>query len=261
MKDKIKVAAIQCRIGDLSSAQRTAVKAAENGCELILFPEYFSYSHLVPEILDETLRFLKDVSSEYSIAVSGNAIVEKSGYRNRSYIFDKGELVGWQDKVHPTRVERQLGVMCGEKLEIFEVRGVRVSILVCADILYPELCRVAALKGAEIVLNPVVSFKRSELPGTEYRYCLYFTRSFDNAYAIVKAGGFGRTFTGSEAVGRSLIATFDGILAKSREEEREEAVMAEIDLKRIREYKEINYSLTDRNVKAYRDLLNTDFDC
>ena len=254
----VKVAALQCRIGDMKSAYRVAKVAAEHGCEILLFPEYFSYSRLSPEVLDETLNFLKKVSAEYGVAVSGNAVVGmEGGYYNRSFIYDSGELVGWQDKVHPTRVERQLGVKCGEKLEIFDVRGVKLSVLVCADILYPELCRVAGLKGAEMVLNPVVSFKKPDLPGTEYRYCLYFTRAFDNAYAIVKAGGFGRTFTGKDAVGRSLVATFDGILAKSCGEYSEEAVIANIDLQRIRGYKETNYSLTDRNVRAYLDLLES----
>lgn len=261
MRKKIKVAAVQCRIGDLKSAENVASEAVDAGSELILFPEYFSYSKLELEVLDETLKFLRRFSSEYGVVVSGNGVVDDGGYVNRSYLYDDGELIGWQDKVHPTRVERSLGVRCGEKLEIFDVREIKVSILVCADILYPELCRVAALKGAEIVLNPVVSFKRPELPRTEYRYCLYFTRSFDNAYGIVKAGGFGKTFTGSEAVGRSLIATFDGVLAKSKKEESEEAVVAEINLERVRAYKETNYSLTDRNIRAYGDLLKADFDC
>lgn len=255
---KVKVAAIQCRIGDLESAGRVAEKAIDSGCKLILFPEYFSYSCLSFDILGDTLNFLKNLSSEYGIIVSGNVVVEENGYRNRAYLFHNGEVVGWQDKIHPTRTERELGIQCGERLEVFEVDGVKISVLVCADILYPELCRVAGLKGAEIVLNPVVSFKHSELPGKDYRYCLYFTRSFDNAYAIIKTGGFGKTFTGSDAVGRSLIATFEGILAKSSGERKEEAVIADVDLKRIREYKKINYSLTDRNVRAYRDLLNTD---
>ncbi len=252
----VKVAALQCRIGDLNSAYRVAKVAVERGCEILLFPEYFSYSHLSPEILDETLNFLRKVSAEHGVAVSGNAVVEvEDGYYNRSFIYDSGELVGWQDKVHPTKVERQLGVKCGEKLEVFDVRGVKLSILVCADILYPELCRVAGLKGAEVVLNPVVSFKKPDLPGTEYRYCLYFTRAFDNAYAIVKAGGFGKTFTGKDAVGRSLIATFDGILARSDGEYSEEAVIADVDMEGVRKYKKTNYSLTDRNVRAYLDLL------
>jgi len=252
----VKAAALQCRIGDLSSALKVAKIAAEKGCEILLFPEYFSYSRLSLEVLDKTLNFLRKVSSEYDAAVSGNAVVKgEDGYYNRSFIYDSGELVGWQDKVHPTKVERELGIKCGEKLEVFDVRGVKLSVLVCADILYPELCRVAGLKGAEVVLNPVVSFKKPDLPGTEYRYCLYFTRAFDNAYAIVKAGGFGKTFTGKDAVGRSLIATFDGILARSGGEYSEEAVVADVDLQKVREYKETNYSLTDRNVRAYLDLL------
>lgn len=255
----MRLAAIQCRIGDLGSAERGAREAAENGAEILLFPEYFSYSKLAPEVVDETLAFLKRVSSEYGVIVSGNAVVDDNGYKNRAFLFDSGELIGVQDKIHPTRVERNLGIQCGSKLEVFEVRGALVSTLICADILYPEICRVAALKGAEIVLNPVVSFKKSELPGQEYRYCLYFTRSFDNAYAIVKAGGVGTTFTGSEAVGRSLIASFDGILARFRNETAEEVVIANVDLEEIRKYKKINYSLSDRNIRAYEELLNKNF--
>ncbi len=255
----MKLAAVQCRIGDFKSAERIARVAAEMGAEILLFPEYFSYSRLSPETLEETLGFLKRVSFEYDVVAAGNAVVDDGGYRNRCFLFDNGEMVGFQDKIHPTRVERELGIKCGEKLRVFEVRDVRLSILVCADILYPELCRVAGLKGSEVVLNPVVSFRRSELPGDRYRYCLYFTRSFDNAYAIVKAGGVGRTFTGSDAVGRSLIATFDGILAKFSDEEREEAVVAGVNLDRIREYRELNYSLVDRNVRAYEELLDENF--
>lgn len=255
----MKLAAVQCRIGDLKSAEKVAELAAEKEAEILLFPEYFSYSRISPEVLDETLGFLERVSSEFGVVVAGNAVVDEYGYRNRCFLFNNGEMVGFQDKIHPTRVERELGIKSGDKLRVFDVRGVKLSILVCADILYPELCRVAGLKGSDVVLNPVVSFRRSELPGDRFRYCLYFTRSFDNAYAIVKAGGVGRTFTGSEAVGRSLIATFDGILAKFSDEQGEEAVVAEVDLDRIREYRELNYSLVDRNVKAYEELLDENF--
>ena len=248
---------MQCRIGDFDSAEKVARVAFESGAELVLFPEYFSYSKLDLGIGERTLDFLKSLSYEAGVVVCGNIVVNDDGLRNRAFLIDSGEVVGWQDKVHPTRTERALGIKCGKKLSVFEVRGAKVSILVCADVLYPELCRVAALKGAEIVLNPVVSFKRSELPGTQYRYCLYFTRAFDNCYAIVKAGGFGYTFTGSEAVGRSLIATFDGILAKSKDEMSEEALVAEIELERVKKCREINYSLSDRNVAAYMDLLNS----
>ncbi len=252
---KTRLAAVQCRLGDIKSAKKVADAAVELGAEFLLFPEYFSYSQLDLSIGPETLKFLRDFSREKNVVVCGNLVVDENGYRNRAFLIDSGEIVGYQDKIHPTRTERELGIKCGEKLSVFSVRGFKISILVCADILYPELCRVAALKGADVVLNPVVSFKHSELPGTEYRYCLYFTRSFDNCYAIVKSGGFGYTFTGKEAVGRSLIATFDGVLAKSKDEYGEEAVVAEVDLRRIEECRKVNYSLVDRNIKAYMDLL------
>lgn len=256
------MAAIQCKIGDISGAERLAKIAIEDGTKLILFPEYFTYDKFSLEITEITLKFLRTMSKEFDVTVSGNAIIKgEEGIFNRAFIFKGGELIGYQDKVHPTRTERLYGIKCGEKLNIFDLDGVKLAVLVCADILYPELCRVAALKGAEIALNPVVSFKKSELPGDEYRYCLYFTRAFDNCYAIVKAGGFGYTFTGSRAAGRSLIATFDGILAKSKSEDDEDVLTAEIDIGRIRKYRKLNYSLHDRNVKAYYDLLSSSFNC
>ncbi|MEM2190273.1 MAG: carbon-nitrogen hydrolase family protein [Archaeoglobaceae archaeon] len=251
----MKVSAIQCRIGDLSSAERLSREAIEMGAELLLYPEYFSYPVLSIEIGEKTLEFLRRISKEYSVVTSGNIVFKEDKITNRAFIFDSGEVVGYQDKVHPTRNERALGIASGERLNVFNVRRAKICVLVCADILYPELCRIAGLKGAEIALNPVVSFKYSELPGENLRYCLYFARSFDNCYAIVKAGGFGRTFAGSDAVGRSLIASFDGVLAKSKGEESEEAVIADVDLSRIRNYRLINYSLIERNVEAYRDLL------
>lgn len=250
----MKVSAIQCRIGDLKSAERVSLQAIENGAEILLYPEYFSYPMFSIEIGDKTLEFLQNISREYSVITSGNLIFKGDEFTNRAFIFDSGEIVGFQDKIHPTRTEKTFGIVPGRKLNVFNVRKVKTCILVCADILYPELCRIAGLKGVEIALNPVVSLKYSELPGENLRYCLYFARSFDNCYAIVKAGGFGRTFAGIEALGRSLIASFDGILARSKGENFEEAIVAEIDLERIREYRQINYTLIERNVEAYQDL-------
>jgi predicted amidohydrolase len=71
----------------------------------------------------------------------------------------------------------------------------------------------------------------------------------------VKAGGVGYTFLGEETVGRSVIVSHEGILAKYKDETKEELVMAEMDVESIRAYKNVNYSLTDRNVRAYEELL------
>ncbi len=261
---KLTVSAVQSRVGGkdaLESAERVISSSESN---LYLLPEYFSYpvGDRSLETSKKTVKWLEEMSREYSAIIAGNTIREnEDGYYNTLYVFDSGDLMGKQDKIHPTASERALGIKCGRELELFEIRGVKISALICADILYPELCRIPGLKEADVVLNPVVSFKKSELPAQEYRYCLYFTRSFDNSYAIVKAGGFGKTFLGEDCVGRSLISMPDGIAARYSNEEREELVMAEVDLKKLQNYRKVNYSLRDRNPSALKDLLDGGIEC
>jgi len=252
---KIGLAAVQCRIADFESVERL-ISIAE-GVQVFLLPEYFSLTGV--NLIEESRKgfeVIRRLSREYGCIIAGNGLEKRDGRAyNSLYIFDSGELIGVQEKLHPTKVERNMGVCCGNRLKIFEIRGVKFASLVCADILYPEICRVAGLKGVDVVLNPVVSLKKSEFPAQHLRSCLYFTRSFDNAYAVVKAGGIGRTFTGTETAGRSLISTFKGIAASYASEDTEELVWAEIDVSLIREYRRANYSLHDRNIDAYSELL------
>ncbi len=258
------VSAVQCRVGGRDSFKSAEKIISTSKSSLYLLPEYFSYpvGDRSLETSEKTLEWLEKMSREHSTVIAGNIIRKgDDGYYNTLYIFHSGDLIGYQDKIHPTMSERELGIKCGKKLEIFEISGVKISVLICADILYPELCRIPGLRKVDIVLNPVVSFKKSELPAQEYRYCLYFTRSFDNSYAIVKAGGFGKTFLGEMCVGRSLISMPDGIVAKYSNEEREEIVSAEIDLKKLEEFRKVNYSLRDRNPEALRDLLGGGIEC
>jgi predicted amidohydrolase len=260
---KIRLSAVQCRVGvsdTFRRAERLIKQGVDQNVELFLLPEYFSYEpgKFGNQRSDETQDFLLRCSSEYSCIVAGNVIIDaagRKGYLNALHIFKDGELIGIQEKLHPTKSERELGILSGHEAKIFDINGIKFSALICADILYPEICRVVGLKGAEIVLNPVISLKRSELPGERLRHCLYFTRSFDNTYAIVKAGGPGYTFLGSETVGRSLISLYDGIPAIYTDENSEELVYAEIDVEGIRKYRQLNYSLTDRNIGAYYEIL------
>ena len=258
------VSAVQCKVGGRDAFESAERLISSSGSDLYLLPEYFSYpvGDRSLETSEKTVEWLKNMSREFSAVIAGNIIRKgEDGYHNTLYLFDSGDLVGKQDKIHPTLSERELGIKCGRRLEVFEVRDVKTSALICADILYPELCRIPGLKEVDLVLNPVVSFKKSELPAQEYRYCLYFTRSFDNSYAIVKAGGFGKTFLGEDCVGRSLVSMPDGIVARYNDEESEELVRAEINLEKLREYRKVNYSLRDRNPEALKDLLGGGIEC
>lgn len=261
---KFIVSSVQSKVGGKDAFESAERVISTSQSDIYLLPEYFSYpvGDRSLETSKKTVEWLEKTSSEYSTIIAGN-IIRKGvdGYYNTLYLFDSGDLIGMQDKLHPTLSERELGIKCGKRLEVFKIREIKISALICADILYPELCRIPGLKEVDIVLNPVVSFKKSELPAHEYRYCLYFTRSFDNSYAIVKAGGFGKTFLGENCVGRSLISMPDGIVARYIDEESEELVRAEINLEKLNEYRKVNYSLRDRNPSALKDLLSGGIEC
>ena len=200
----MRVAAVQCKVGvvdTFKSALDLIKEGVENNVELFLLPEYFSYQRGddFSEKTKETLKFLKNTSREYSCTICGNVLIKQENkYFNTAHLFKEGELIGTQEKIHPTKTERELKISCGSKVKTFSINSIRLAILICADILYPELCRVAGLKKADIVLHPVVSFKKTELPAEKLRNYLYFTRSFDNAYAVVKAGGVGYTFLATD---------------------------------------------------------------
>jgi predicted amidohydrolase len=90
----------------------------------------------------------------------GTAIVAGSVYlydedsesiRNRSYLFDAGgDPVGWQDKLNPPAEERELTTP-GTRLPVFQTKFGRVGILIGQDLLYPELARLLALQGADLI--------------------------------------------------------------------------------------------------------------
>ena len=70
----------------------------------------------------------------------------------------------------------------------------------------------------------------------------------------MKAGGFGRSPCGDEIAGRSLISSPYGIMRKAKNELEPELVWTEIDINVVRSFREENYSLKDRNIKAYTEL-------
>ncbi|MFQ6088216.1 MAG: carbon-nitrogen hydrolase family protein [Candidatus Methanofastidiosia archaeon] len=258
----MRVAAIQMPCGkslkeNLSKAREMAELAFKKKAKLLLFPEYFSYPMFKTleekeEVCIKTKDFLKNLSKELQMVVAGNCV---ENFYNTCFLFSNGRLLGAQKKVHPLISERKIGIKPYHEFEVFESEFGRIGILICADVLYPEACRILGLLGVDVVLNPVASpFKKNDLT-KDARDCVFVSRAFDNSYFLIKSGGFGSSSLGTRIVGRSLIAAPWGILAKYEKEFEEEIVMADLDLELLKILRKENYSLRERNVKAYKILL------
>ena len=145
--------------------------ASDYKCDFILFPELFTTQLLscveptrpgqaarrLAEFTPQYLDFFTEMAVKYNVNVIGGSqfVVEHGTLYNTSYLFGRDGSIGKQYKIHITPSERKWwGVSPGDRVEVFDTDCGRIAIQICYDIEFPELTRIAAQKGAQIVFVP-----------------------------------------------------------------------------------------------------------
>ena len=144
-------------------------------------------AELTPQYLDLFSR----LAVRYNINIIGGSQFTLDGINlfNSAYLFGRDGTLGRQDKIHITPSERKWwGVAPGHGLRVFDTDLGRVAILICYDIEFPELARLAAAQGAMIVFCP---FNTDERNGyLRVRICAQ-ARCIENHLYVVTAGCVG----------------------------------------------------------------------
>ncbi|CAI8028382.1 Hydrolase in pqqF 5'region [Geodia barretti] len=172
---------------NLSKMETQLCKAAAVGAELLIFPELFLTGYHVPgeemkRLAEErdgpSFRELSRTARESNIAVLyGYPEVDRSSgapvYYNSAQLIDRDgtSLVNyrkthlWIDEEGYEKVFRP-----GESFaEIAECCGVKIGVLICFDVEYPECVRTLALRGAQFVGVPTAikySMRTKIVPGS-----------------------------------------------------------------------------------------------
>ncbi len=145
--------------------------ASDYKCDFVLFPELFTTQLLscmeatrpghaarqLSEFTPQYLEFFTEMAVRYDLNVIGGShfVVEDDVLYNISYLFRRDGSIGKQYKIHVTPNERKWwGVSPGHRVEVFDTDCGRVAIQICYDIEFPELTRVAAAKGAQMIFVP-----------------------------------------------------------------------------------------------------------
>ena len=237
---------------------------ADTTADLIVLPE-LAFSGYYFRDREEALALAEDPASSETVEsliafclkrdlhlVTG--FCERSGER----VYNSALLIGSRGVEH---VYRKLHLFAEEKLcfdpgdiplSVQAVRGARIGILVCFDWAFPEVARVLAIQGAELLCHP-----SNLLLG----YCqeAMLTRCLENRVYAVTANRFGRDqrphgelrFTG-----KSQVVAPGGHLIHRAPSQREQLYVTAIDLaearnKRITPWNDL---LSDRRPEWYRDL-------
>ncbi|NIK79147.1 putative amidohydrolase [Paenibacillus castaneae] len=176
--------------------------AVDRGAKLLLFPEYltahllsfkpamthYAACHYLDSFTDAYRHFFQQSSCEYGVAIVGGTHItqEKGGFVNKASLFFPDGRIEEQNKLHLTPEERdRWSLIEGDRLNIVDTKWGRIAIAVCYDIEFPELARVAAERGATMILCP--SYTDTVFGYHRVRLCSQ-ARAIENQLFVVLSG-------------------------------------------------------------------------
>lgn len=177
MMSRLKAALLQMHVTenkerDLAKAARFIQEAAAQGADLVVLPEMFCcpFSNACFRPHSEqpggpAYQMLCTAAKEHGIYLVGGSIPEQDGEHvyNTSYVFDRtGRQIAKHRKMHLFDIEVEGGqqykesdaITAGSSVTVFDTEFGKMGLMVCYDIRFPELCRLMALDGAQVIIVP-----------------------------------------------------------------------------------------------------------
>jgi predicted amidohydrolase len=253
---------------NLEAADRLVAQAASTGADVVVLPEKWNaigsaeVLHAAAEPIDggESVAAMADWARRHGIALVGGSITEQRAGReklsNTSLVFDSdGGIVAAYRKIHLFDVEvggvrywESEAEEPGEEPVVARLEDWGVGLSVCYDVRFPELYRILALEGAELVSVPA---HFTTPTGKDHWHVLLRARAIENQCYVAAAAQVGETLPGKPAYGRSLIADPWGIVVAQAPDE-PTVIAAELDRARLLDIRAKLPSLANRQPAAYR---------
>jgi predicted amidohydrolase len=272
MPDRIRVACVQLTSGtdkaaNLETAERLVARAAATGADVVVLPEKWNgigdaetLRSLAEPLDGESVSAMAEWARRHGVTIVGGSITEAREGRdklsNTSLVLDaEGDVAAVYRKIHLFDVEVGGHVYRESEAEepgaepvVADVEGWPVGLSVCYDVRFPELYRILALEGAELVTVPA---HFTLYTGKDHWHVLLRARAIENQLYVAAAAQFGVTGTGRPSYGRSAIVDPWGIVLAEAPDE-ETVISAEVDRAWLADIREKLPSLKNRQPDAYR---------
>lgn len=216
-----------------------ATMAAENP-DVLMLPEMWTTAFTLPE-LDEiadhdgepTTTFIQELAKEYEVNIVGGSIANKKQgdvYNTALVVDRKGTVVYTYDKIHLVPMLDEHRYLAGgkEKVHTFELEGVKMGIIICYDLRFPELARNLMLQGVD-VLHIVAEWPT---PRKNHWKHLQLARAIENQMYVVSCNRVG-SYNDEGFAGTSMIIDPWGEPIKVGSEDKEETIVSTIDLETV----------------------------
>jgi deaminated glutathione amidase len=193
---------------------------AATGAELIVLPESVTTGFTPGVGADELWDLVSDIPGPivepYAEAAADLGVhlvlgtyrrgPERGLVYNAAIVVDAdGKMLGSYHKTHPfggERVDRGGWVTPGDDVLVVDTPFARLGVIICFDGDYPELSRITAIKGAEILCRPSALLRSADLWELTNR-----ARAYDNHVYVVGTNATGVDPAGTIYFGNSMIVT------------------------------------------------------
>jgi predicted amidohydrolase len=252
---------------NVATAERLVRQAAAQGAELVCLPEKWTAIG-TDELLERRaeplggpiISWARSLARELGIDFVAGSIVESAAGEKSSntsvHIGPDGEVRAVYRKIHMFDVEVD-GVAYlesaterpGEQIVVSELAGgTRLGMTICYDLRFPELYRILAIRGAEVIVVP----SAFTLATTRDHWAvLVRARAIEDQCFVVAPNQIGHHPGGYRSGGRSMIVDPWGLVLASAPDS-ECAIVAELDLASPRGVRARIPSLANRRPEVYR---------
>jgi predicted amidohydrolase len=179
--------------------------ASDYRSDFVLFPEMLTMQLLsfmpveapaasarrLSDFTERYIQMFNHLAIKYNINIIGGSHlnVENDTLYNIAYLFRRDGTIGKQYKIQITPHEKKWwGVKGGDKVEVFDTDCGKIAIAICYDVQFPELVRIAAVKGAQILFVPYNTDERRGY--LRVRYCSQ-ARAIENQMYVAITGCVG----------------------------------------------------------------------
>jgi predicted amidohydrolase len=269
----------------LGGIARWCERAAAEHAQLVLFPELVIHGHCTPNTWElaepvpegPSVHRLTQIARQYRLVLcAGLSEKERDIVYNTQVVVGPDGYIGKQRKLHLSRDECFF-YKGGRDITVFDIGPCKIGIVICYDNQFPEVARVLALRGADVICMPHAGrFKlwdetpESQAAARRYSHGFlkkYALRARENACFALLTDQVGRagyvegwprdSENQPHHAGAALIWGPDGELIAQTQEERieEEMITATLDPALLgRERALANYMLRTRRPELFGEL-------
>jgi predicted amidohydrolase len=248
------------------TAEALIRRAASDGADLVALPELWSchgledaYRENAEPVPGPTTDFLGNLARELDVYVVSGSILEgepgSQRLSNTSTFFNpSGEMTAVYRKIHLFDVKvsndeylESATIAPGNEIVTAKAGVATLGLSVCYDLRFPELYRLLALRGAEVLAVPAAFTLQT---GKDHWEILLRARAVENQAFVVAPAQWGRKANGRWTYGRSTIVDPWGTVLATCPD-RDGYALAPLDLDYLDRLRREFPALANRRSEAY----------